>query len=54
MMRHGGVIGIDIGTESVKAVALESVSGEILPRVVSVGAALFWSQKNSPWQSGKL
>jgi len=39
-MRHGGVIGIDIGTESVKAVALESVSGEILPRVVSVGAAL--------------
>ena len=39
-MRHGGGIGIDIGTESVKAVALESVSGEILPRVVSVGAAL--------------
>lgn len=39
-MRPGGVIGIDIGTESVKAVALEFVSGETLPRVVSVGAAL--------------
>jgi len=39
-MRAKGVIGIDIGTESIKAVALEIVPGENSARVVGVGAAL--------------
>lgn len=39
-MRTRGAIGIDIGTESVKAVALESVAGEATARVVGSGAAL--------------
>ena len=39
-MRLKGVIGIDIGSESVKAVALEMVPGEKSARVVGVGAAL--------------
>ena len=39
-MRLKGAIGIDIGSESVKAVALEMVPGEKSARVVGVGAAL--------------
>jgi len=39
-MRAKGVIGIDIGTESIKAVALEIVPGENSARIVGVGAAL--------------
>ena len=39
-MRAKGVIGIDIGTESIKVVALEAVPGESLARVVGAGAAL--------------
>lgn len=39
-MRSQGAIGIDIGTESVKVVALETVAGEVLPRVAGTGAAL--------------
>ena len=39
-MRTRGAIGIDIGTESIKAVALESVSGEATARIVGSGAAL--------------
>lgn len=34
------VIGIDLGTDSVKAVALELVPGENLPRVLGVGGAM--------------
>lgn len=33
-------IGVDFGTESIKAVALELVSGESMPRVLGVGGAL--------------
>ena len=33
-------IGVDFGTESVKAVALEFFSGEPIPRVLGVGGAL--------------
>ncbi len=39
-MRAKGVIGIDIGTESIKVVALEAVPGESVARVVGAGAAL--------------
>lgn len=39
-MRSRGAIGIDIGTDSVKIVALETVPGETLPRVVGTGAAV--------------
>ena len=39
-MRARGVIGIDIGTESIKVVALETVPGENSARVVGAGAAL--------------
>ena len=33
------VIGIDLGTDSIKAVALEIVPGENLPRVLGIGGA---------------
>lgn len=39
-MRSRGAIGVDIGTDSIKMVALEAVPGEALPRVVGVGAAI--------------
>ncbi|QQG42804.1 MAG: cell division protein FtsA [Candidatus Giovannonibacteria bacterium] len=39
-MRQSGAIGIDLGTDSVKAVAIETVPGESAARVVGVGAAL--------------
>ncbi|MDP3935112.1 MAG: cell division protein FtsA [Candidatus Giovannonibacteria bacterium] len=39
-MRAKGVIGIDIGTESIKVVALEAVPGESVARVVGAGASL--------------
>ena len=38
-MSKKGVIGIDLGTESIKAVALEAVPGETVPRILGVGAA---------------
>ena len=38
MPRLNGVIGIDLGTDTVKAVLLEVVKGEDMPRVVSVAA----------------
>ena len=38
MARSHGIIGIDIGTDTVKAILLEIVKGEDLPRVVSVSA----------------
>ena len=38
-MRKLAVIGIDLGTDSIKIVALESVGGELFPRVVGAGAA---------------
>ncbi len=40
MQKSKGVIGIDLGTESIKIVALECVRGESLPRVVGVGASI--------------
>jgi len=40
MARSRGIIGIDIGTESTKAVFLEAVRGEDHPRVVAVSASL--------------
>lgn len=38
MPRLNGVVGIDLGTDTVKAVLLEVVKGEELPRVVGVAA----------------
>lgn len=38
-MRKRAVIGIDLGTDSIKAVALGSVSGELMPRAIGVGVA---------------
>lgn len=39
MARAHGIIGIDLGTETVKAVLLEVVRGEEVPRVIGVGIA---------------
>lgn len=39
-MRRLGAIGMDLGTDSVKAVAIETFLGESAPRVIGVGAAL--------------
>ena len=38
-MRKNIAIGIDLGTDSIKTVALESVGGESLPRILGSGAA---------------
>ena len=38
-MRKKTAIGIDLGTDSIKIVALESVAGESVPRVLGAGAA---------------
>ncbi len=40
MQKSKGIVGIDLGTESIKVVALESVRGESLPRILGVGASL--------------
>lgn len=44
-MSRKGVIGIDLGTESIKAVALEAVPGEAVPRILGVGVALAKSMR---------